>query len=77
MRRRKRNTNKEHMRTSPLNLMIYGFLLLLLGFLLAFGMVIGVLEPGFLLSFVSYSTSLAGLIVGLFGAVDYVQRSKQ
>ena len=65
------------MSTSPVHLIIYGFLLLLIGFLLAFGMVIGLIEPGFLLSFLSYGTSLAGLIVGLFGAFGYVQRSRR
>ncbi len=65
------------MRTSPVHLIIYGFLLLLIGFLLAFGMVIGLIEPGFLLSFLSYSSSLAGLIVGLFGAFGFLQRSKR
>lgn len=64
------------MRTSPVHLMIYGFLLLLLGFLLAFGMVVRVIEAGFLLSFVSYGASLAGLILGLFGAVGYAQRGR-
>ena len=65
------------MRTSPVHLTVYGFLLLLIGFLLAFGMVIGLIEPGFLLSFLSYTASLAGLIVGLFGAFGFVQRSKR
>ena len=64
------------MRTSPVHLMIYGFLLLLCGFLLAFAMVVGVIEASFLVSFVSYSASLTGLILGLFGAVDYVQRRR-
>lgn len=65
------------MRTSPVHLITYGFLLLLLGFLLAFGMVVGVIEPGFLLSFLSYAASLAGLVVGLFGAFGYVRRSRR
>ena len=64
------------MRASPVLLMVYGFLLLLLGFLLAFAMVLRVIEAGFLLSFVSYGASLSGLILGLFGALNYVQRGQ-
>ena len=64
------------MPTSPLFLILYGFLLLLFGFLLAFAMVVKVIEAGFLLSFISYGASLSGLILGLFGAASYA-RSKR
>ncbi len=56
--------------------MVYGFLLLLFGFLSAFAMVIRLVEASFLLGFVSYSASLVGLILGLFGAFSYVQRGR-
>ena len=65
------------MPSSPLHLILYGFLLLLFGFLLAFAMVIRVIEPGFLLSFLAYGASLAGLILGLLGAVGYVRGSRR
>lgn len=61
------------MPTSPIHLIIYGFLLLLFGFLLAFGMVIKVIEAGFLLSFLAYGASLAGLILGTYGAASYAR----
>ncbi len=61
------------MSTSPLRLMFYGFLLLLLGFLLAFGMVIKIIEAGFLLSFISYGASLSGLIIGMYGAASFAK----
>ena len=64
------------MPSSPLHLILYGFLLLLLGFLLAFAMVLKLIEAGFLLSFLSYFASLGGLIVGMYGAVSYA-RSKR
>ena len=64
------------MPTSPIHLIIYGFLLLLFGFLLAFAMVIKVIEAGFLLSFIAYGASLGGLIIGSFGAASYA-RSKR
>ncbi len=61
------------MPTSPLRLMFYGFLLLLLGFLLAFAMVIKIIEAGFLLSFISYGASLSGLIIGMYGAASFAK----
>jgi hypothetical protein len=64
------------MPTSPLYLILYGFFLLLFGFLLAFAMVVRVIEAGFLFSFLSYGASLSGLILGLLGAVSYVQRRR-
>ncbi len=64
------------MPSSPLSLMLYGFFLLLFGFLLAFAMVVRVIEAGFLLSFVSYGASLSGLVLGLLGAVSYARRKR-
>lgn len=64
------------MPSSPLHLILYGFFLLLLGFLLAFAMVIKVIEAGFLLSFISYGASLSGLIIGLYGAVSFVKSKR-
>ena len=64
------------MPSSPLHLILYGFFLLLFGFLLAFAMVLKLIEGGFLLSFLSYFASLGGLIVGMVGAVSYA-RSKR
>lgn len=66
----------ERMRGSPVQLMVYGFFLLLVGFLLALGMVVRVIEAGFILSFVSYMASLAGLIMGLIGAAGYMQQGR-
>jgi len=64
------------MPTSPLRLILYGFLLLLLGFLLAFAMVIKIIEAGFLLSFISYGASLSGLIIGMYGAASFAKRKR-
>ncbi len=55
---------------TPLKLISLGVILLLIGFLLPFLMVIRVLQPGFALSFLSYASSLVGLILGLFGALQ-------
>lgn len=56
--------------------MFYGFLLLLLGFLLAFAMVIKIIEAGFLLSFISYGASLSGLIIGMYGAAGFAKSKR-
>lgn len=57
--------------------MLYGFFLLLFGFLLAFAMVIKIIEAGFLLSFLSYGASLSGLLLGMFGAASYARSKRQ
>jgi hypothetical protein len=43
----------------------------LAGFLVPFLMVLGVLESGFTLSFSAYFSSLVGLLLALYGVVDY------
>lgn len=55
---------------TPLKLIAFGVILLLVGFLLPFLMVIRVLEPSFAWSFLSYASSLVGLILGLLGALQ-------
>jgi hypothetical protein len=49
-------------------LMTLSLVLLLAGFLVPFLMVMQILEPGFVLSFSAHFSSLAGLLVGLYGA---------
>lgn len=55
---------------APIKLIALGVILLIIGFLLPFLMVIRVLEPSFFLSFLSYASSLVGLILGLLGAIQ-------
>lgn len=61
---------------SPLGLMILGFFMLLVSFLVIFGMVLRMIEAGFLLSFGAYAVSFLGLMVGLAGVVGYGQRRR-
>jgi hypothetical protein len=56
---------------SSLKLVTIGFALVLAGFLVPFLMVLGVLESGFTLSFSAYFSSLVGLLLALYGVVDY------
>ncbi len=57
-------------------LMVVGFGLLLAGWLVLLLMVVGRIAPGFLLSFGAYATSVAGLVIGLFGAAAYARHSR-
>jgi len=56
-------------RFSPVQLILVGLVLLLVGFLLPFVMVLRLVEPTLLLGFVSYLASFMGLVIGLYGVV--------
>jgi hypothetical protein len=58
-------------RLSPIQMMLIGFVLLMVGFLLPFVMVLRIVQPTLLLGFVSYLASLAGLVIGLLGVFFY------
>jgi len=58
---------------SPLKLIISGFILVLCGVALPWLMVIRLIEPSFILSFLSYASSLGGVVLGTIGAALYVQ----
>jgi hypothetical protein len=51
--------------------MLVGFFLMLAGVILPLLMVIKVLESTFLLNFISYGSSLVGMVVGTLGAALY------
>lgn len=57
----------------PRNIILLGLVLVLLGFVLPFLMVLRVVDPSFLLSFLSYGASITGLLLGLIGAAWYVR----
>lgn len=50
------------------NLLLVGLALVLLGFVLPLLMVMDVIQPTFLLSFIAYGTSTLGLLMGIIGA---------
>jgi len=60
-------------RLQPWKIILIGFLLVLLGFLIPFLMVIDIIEANLLLSFLSHGASVAGLFLGLIGAASYVR----
>lgn len=52
---------------------VLGFVLVLTGAVLPLLMVIRVVPPNLILSFLSYAASVAGLFLGLIGAALYVR----
>ncbi|MBN2148801.1 MAG: hypothetical protein JW726_15545 [Anaerolineales bacterium] len=58
---------------TPVRIIIIGFILVLLGFVLPLLMVLRWVESSFLLSFISYTASVLGLFLGLVGAAWYVK----
>ncbi len=57
-------------RLSPRTLIIIGFVLVFLGFLLPLLMVLKLLESTFFLNFFSYTASVLGLFLGIIGAAQ-------
>lgn len=51
----------------PRSLVLYGFILMLLGVVFPFLMVMKILESTFFLNFFSYILSLVGMILGIIG----------
>jgi len=62
---------------TPLQMMILGGCLLALGVVLPFLMVTQVIEPTFTLSFLSHGSSVAGMILGFYGLVNYGHTSRK
>jgi hypothetical protein len=60
----------------PRNIILLGFVLALLGFVLPFLMVLRMVEASFLLSFLSYGASITGLLLGLIGAAWYIRTDR-
>ncbi|HSJ55661.1 MAG TPA: hypothetical protein VLC95_00670 [Anaerolineae bacterium] len=54
-------------RRRPGLLILIGFLMVLFGAVVPFLMIMGVLQSGFLLGFLSYAASITGLLLGLIG----------
>lgn len=55
----------------PRWLVVIGFFLVLFGFVAPFLMVVGVIPLSYLVSFLSFSASVAGLFLGLIGVGWY------
>ena len=62
--------------TRPLQLIILGFVLVMLGWILPFLMVMHFIQSTFFLNFFSYGVSLIGLILGISGSASYMKARK-
>ncbi len=51
--------------------MLLGFVLLVIGMVVPFAMLLGLLEPNLPLEFAGYLASTAGLVIGLIGLATY------
>ena len=58
-------------RISSRSIILIGFVLVFLGFLLPLLMVIKVLDSTYFLNFFSFTASILGLFMGLMGAAQY------
>lgn len=63
--------------SNPITLIVIGFFLVLLGFLLPLLMVIQVLESTLFLNFLAFTASVAGLYLGIIGAASYVRAKRK
>ncbi len=60
----------------PLRLMVIGFALLLVSWLVLLLTVIKLIAPSLPLILIAYATSVAGLVIGLFGTVQFVRHAR-
>ncbi|MCW5877301.1 MAG: hypothetical protein KIS80_00365 [Anaerolineales bacterium] len=58
--------------------LVYGFLMVLFGFVMPYMFVLGIVKINFFLAFLSYGASLVGMLFGMIGvAMIGVQRIKK
>lgn len=61
----------------PKSMIFLGLFLVLTGFVLPFLMVLHLMETTYFLSFISWISTTAGLILGVIGAAQYVRIRKK
>lgn len=57
-------------------LILIGFVLLVVGWVLPFLMVMRVIEPTFALAFLAHGASVGGLFLGIIGAATYIRNRR-
>jgi len=65
------------MRSRPVQLILIGFVLVVLGAVLPLLMVLQVIRSTFALNFFAYAASISGLFLGLIGTAMYVRLDKK
>jgi hypothetical protein len=64
-------------RLQPIQLILIGIVLMLVGWVLPFLMVLQVLASSFALNFLSYTAQISGLFLGIIGAAMHVRLKKK
>jgi hypothetical protein len=64
-------------RLQPVQLILIGVVLMVVGWILPFLMVLQVLESSFALNFLSYTAQISGLFLGIIGMAMYVRLKKK
>jgi hypothetical protein len=62
---------------NPKYLILVGFVLVLLGAIVPFLMVMGILQSSFFLNFFSYISSVLGLFLGIIGASMVIRQNRK
>jgi len=65
------------MNDHPVRLIVIGFVLVLIGFLVPLLTVVKVMESNFIPLFGSYTASVAGLFLGIIGGAMYVKKTRK
>jgi len=65
------------MHLSPVQLILIGFILSVMGVVLPLLMVIHIIESTFFINFVSYISSVVGLFLGIIGAASYIREHRK
>ena len=65
------------MSISPVQMILIGFFLMVLGVVFPFLMVLKVVQSTFFLNFFSYGASLVGLFLGVIGSAFYLRQNKK
>jgi len=61
----------------PVQLILIGFILSVMGVVLPLLMVIHIIESTFFINFVSYISSVVGLFLGIIGAASYIREHRK
>jgi hypothetical protein len=64
-------------RLQPVQLILIGVVLMVVGWVLPFLMVLQVLHSSFALNFLSYTAQVSGLFIGIIGVATYVRLKKK
>lgn len=64
-------------RAEPVTIILFGFILVVLGFVLAILMTLGTIQPNLFLGLVTYLSSFGGLFFGIMGAALYVREQRR